>query len=279
MLQKEHRNVLFSVLWRCGSKGVDPIAKTLDIERDGRKREKVIRQLREDGYLDELTVTSKVLDEIEATKPDLIEHYNRRNEGEDLLDGRFERAMYGISSDDMTIAERAYVMTHPDEFQFVQCKDGHYQTGYTPIEWGERDSYWALLFVSSDDLVEHLRGVFRQQKIDHYYKMKHVWGLETIVGVEEEDAVAFFAGSTGVSIKKAPAVRRDSALLVGGDLAQFTVDRISKTMETVNALQARLNAMVRVNQAVTLFGGWEKYQAAYLEAITNEVDEEITQGY
>lgn len=247
---------------------------------DGRKRDKVIRILSEEGYLTRneegiVFPTSKAYDNLVAEKPDFV----RKNFGGSSSPTKREELerVPGVPWSELTLAERKWVAEHRAEYQFFHFDSNWSHRGKTVVDPTNIDAWLAYnkpIWISDATYDAELNKRLYEARFNYARGRNLAWGLEDqklIENVDKDvfenlnDDAGFFARFTHHFGLDPTKWEEESHKL------------IEKCREEIAKLTRRANVLIETNQKIARRGGWEAFLKKYDERLHEELkDKEET---
>jgi hypothetical protein len=265
--------------------GSSPEVSGDNLESDGRKRPKLIRQLQEQGLIGEkgrwgYKVTDEILGFFDAEIPDLVAKVKE----DEYTMARFERGdfhnevlTHGFPVNKLTRNEKACILWHYNEYGV-----GHYGYGkFEEFEFGtnpEGDKWQRTLLVFTpayDEFIEELQFKARAQRTVY----NNVgWGLKTLCGCTEAD-VEFVGSCEERQGRIGFGGPRTKPLFVKGeDWEKEMGSSVDATRKQLAELTRQMDALHNIEKRVALYGGWEKFrndlEALVIKELRKEDEEE-----
>ena len=286
MNEKSQTAAMIETYMQSRLEGGDPVIANYMLESDGRRLRRVLRELREAGYITEAPdnnqslVTSKAYDELEAEPCDLCVAWNESTERKDSgALGKFDAVRF----DSLPIGQRKCLtelaLNQGDvevRMVCVRCF-GATSPSYEVVVPGVRDSFVAawnsvgfnsvFVYFTNGELKAHATDSLRGSRVNTLVANNLSWGVQEIVGVSKEDA-KLVEGRDGMQLVGGPRFSKDPEKWEE-ELA--TAKR--SVAECIKSLQEDAEALERIDQAFKQYGGWTKFHSEYRERLVEWSDE------
>lgn len=242
---------------RRGLKPAEAPIHLADVESDGRKAKRTVRELIDAGLV-RATEPDKYVAKIErvlalvtASQPVLTAQINDWHRTSIIE----ERQPIGVPYDQLTLGEQLWVVTYPHEYTFMWV--GNHKE--VPFKLGDTlpDQHWRMqLLVSNAALRDVFTAAIRARKVEALMKQNATWALEKMLKLDEETVKSFTAlGDLGFG-------RGDHTFsgdaTTWAETAQKFVERAHAKLATA---MKQVEAAAKVTQAVAQHGGWDKLGA------------------
>lgn len=245
---------------------------------DGRKRDKTLRMLTEEGYIQRekpgtpLHPTHKAYDEVEAVRPDLIKKvFERSNPPADM--DEYNR-WPGVPYNDLTLGERKWVAEHAVQYDFFHFDWAWTQRGPQPIDRKDADAWFSFnksVWLSDGDYRVKLEDCKTEWRFQRARSRNLAWGLEDQKRIDPVDKDIF-------------AQSRDDDFFFGRNEYAFGHDpskweeelkkQVEACRDDIAALTRRANVLLLTQDKISDTGGWEAFLKAYDERIREELAKE-----
>jgi hypothetical protein len=282
----------WAVLARTYTGSPTPLVSPSDLEPDGRKRGRAVREAIEAGLIEPAhlppndsgyRLTPGLYESIPAAPFDPIAYWDSQDDparGDPLHPfiriGRFDprlplSAIKGLLDDPAVrwhlIDERAsYYHREPGPAERI----GPLTAAEVPdrlARIGRPDRWEAVATTAA--LEAHVARVKLRRDVDRAEREHLPWGLVTLGLLAEEDADRLPAGLTPVRSSLGGG-RDDGPIEWAGRLRKG----VESARAEINRLEAALSVLDRLGRAVAEYGGWDKFRADYRARL----EEELTKG-
>lgn len=266
---------------RRGLKPTETPIHLADIESDGRKAKRTVRELI-DADLVRATEPDKYVAKIErvlalvtASQPNLSAMVNDWARSAIIE----ERNPIGVPYKELTLGEQLWVVTYPHEYTFMWV--GLHKE--IPFKLGDAlpDNPWNMqLVVSNAALRNEFSTAIRARKVEALMKQNATWALEKMLKLDEA-TVKTFATLAEVGFGRgSDAFSGDPA--TWAETAQKLVERAHARLATA---MKQVEAAAKVTQVVAQHGGWDKLGAdlrvkveAHLDGTDTDTDDGNDEG-
>lgn len=260
--------------------GLRPHLMRGELASDGRKRNRIAKGLYEEGYIESPDVnefgsydlTSKALDDVTPSEPDLIAilkaheyQYNSIRNGTSGGDA----FQHGVSFDNLSLPELAYVIANPGEFglcNFEFNRMVEFEPGNPEKDVNTFSGSNCVFSEKYDEFVEALRF---EGRVIRAFNSNINWGLKTLCNVSEEVAeTAFFSPGN------ARFPRSGERELEFDESADRLRVKSANALELIAKATSQYDAIAKVEKAVALYGGWDKFNNDLKESVAQALRDE-----
>lgn len=262
------------------------------ISEDGRKRKRIVRELVEEGSIkvqwdrgggatEYFLVNDVVLEQYEQDhhlqKPDLIGRLkdDSYHLGDIRKHGRTSNSYqeHGVCFSSLPLEQQVYVVKNPDEFGFLYHRFGKAEE----FEFGKVEELEdklgrfpaGTLCIFTDEFVEFVEDSKFEGRVLRSFNANINWGLNTLCNVSEEVAEEAFSS---VGYKRFPSSGEKELRQV--DSSARLNSKSAQALSLIAEATAQFDAINRVEKAVAMYGGWDKFNSDLKEKITQALKDE-----
>lgn len=242
------------------------------LESDGRKRNKAINNLCNEGYLNlvdgRLHVTDKAFKQYKSVKPDF-------SNGLASLDERSYPV--GFKFLDLQFENIKYIIEHKSEYKFFYMSDRNNNERYI-TEFGVApigDKTYNLILMVKDVEYDAIREqALAEREFQSARKQNLYWGLEELGLLTKEEIDLIKNKTITTNSIFSPSAFKSEPASWQTDL----VDEIERVRKRIDDSQKRLELIVQLQHNMNKYGGWDKFLAGYDSLIKkallkqNEID-------
>jgi hypothetical protein len=265
------------------------------IENDRRKLKSIIKGLIEEGYLEgggeDMTVTAKIYDEIEAKKPNLFEQWSKQYvkwkdcTKEPVVLLRIHEFVFQPAEMKWLVENAAsykwlVASTKPWQYGMPFRKEEHLRDGIPNLDvakgvWCDMSDRWEgwTIAVTDDELAANVKRFMIKTHYEELRPQHLGWGLVKAGILDEEE---------GESVKsEAPFLSPvfSSANISGGVDPDKWGERIERVLDKNIALlaeiQKKMTVLRKIEKGVAVFGGWPKFVQWYSDRLLDHITEEL----
>lgn len=275
-----------------------PVTIGFELTRDGRKMPKLLRELRDEGYITDGTIpgwdgkpgsaryplTDLAYNQVAATEPNLFEAYLRseryirwdrfRSEGIALP------AMVSVES--FSTSEKKWLYENRESLKFYVAVL-QYKPDFVQVQIGTEDYYKAMddkrfryvsdaLYVGSDSLQKQVDDHSRSETITRVVRENFGPGLAHLGILPAEDAKRVKESSNDHFGFNTSGLYFGKTSEKWADEVKGNIDAHVKELAEVTK---RLQILLVIQGGVENYGGWDKFLADYRAACVETVDEAL----
>lgn len=233
-----------------------------ELERDGRKRNKVINNLTSEGYLNlidgKVELTKKAYNEVKAERPDLAAMVERSWDPPS-----------GATWSLLPLETQKYILEHQDEYT-VFSESEYSDKTQTPLKFGEtfpqKAKYHRIMVKDAAFSEAREKAVFAKE-LESSRRRNVRWGLEQLgIATEEESSCLKSKDSSPFSTN----VLKDNP----EDWSKDFDSEIQRAQKKMEDLQKHLEDLKKLQTKMTEYGGWDKFLEDYTRVLTEELKKE-----
>jgi hypothetical protein len=233
---------------------------------DGRKRDKVWRELISAGFLSEEGVLlSTAFDQLEIERPDLVlllpseEHAKR--------DVDFWRRRPGILFTSLSLPQRKYVVTNPERYTFFGF-DPHWEHhGTKPLTFGmpppERGRYGDA-WICDEEYTHHRTEALYWLEFNTLKRKNLAWALAILKIIPDVDKDCF------AQVDEYTFLRGGNEDCFGLDPSQWEAGldkQVEHSREQIAAYTRKANVLIAAKDKIEEIGGWKVFHERFDAAI------------
>lgn len=230
---------------------------------DGRKRDKVWRELINAGYLSEEGVLlSAAFDQLAIERPHLLLLLPSEEQAKRDVD--FWQRRPGIPFSDLSLPQRKHVVTAPEQYTFFRFDAGWAHLGTKPWTFGTPPVDRGILWVCDDEYKLHCQEALYWLEF-HGLKNKNLaWALvhlDIITEVDKDcfeqvDDYNFMRGGTWDLFNRVP-----------GEWETRLDKLVEHSREQIAAYTRKANVLLAAKDKIDKIGGWKVFHERFDAAI------------
>lgn len=246
---------------------------------DGRKRERIMRVLTEEGFIQRekpgtpLLPTRKAYDAISAEKPDLTKKvFDKPYPPKDQND---LQRVPGVTWHELSLAERKWVAEHRDEYEYFHFDVNWAHQGKKPADRKDASAWFSFhksMWLADAAYNTELERRQFEVRFNDARKQNLAWGLADQKLIEEIDADIFKSRGDD-----AGPFWGGGAYRFGNDPAKWEEElkkQVSTARDEIAKLTRRANVLLATQGKILEAGGWEAFLKKYDERLLEELKKE-----